>query len=800
MTKFGTYLSHGFRSLFRRPSFLIVSVVVLGVSLGNQIAVSSLADALLIAPPTAAHPEELVFVGATGTNGYVSHPDLLDLQERNTVFSGTFGYTTYRGAGVVSGERFVNSPCTAVSGGFFTTLGIQPAEGRLFTLDDDHPASAPVAILTPAMAAQLNATTGSLIKVNNEPFTVVGILPRDFKPIERGRATGVWLPLSKITPFRLPQFLTNRGFQWVRFGGRLKPGLTLENANAELKVLSAVLKKENSAVNFGMELFAQRYTASRLAEGGNARTIVLLYGIAWLLSGLAFVNFAALTVLRLLGRRREIIIRTSVGASRADLVWPLLVELLSVCILAVVVGFGFSFLLFNGFKLDPALAPIVAALGSGVTPGAIYSVTGAALVCALAVWGMAQRFTSSSNLALAAKEGTSSPHRQWANLGLYALQFAIVFCLVFIAITIIRELRTIERRQLPFRTNNVLLAEVNTSVVGLASNRQAKEQFLDRCLQAIRSAPGVIAAGAHTAPPLFTPGSTNIILNGEDPALVYDRNFAHYGPTTSGFFEALGVRLISGRTFTDADFVTNSRVVVVNRAAAKRFWPEGAVDKQFKPYPGNPVTIIGVVDDIPRSNAAITSPEVFLPYRMVASTSSLTFAIQVQEDSLNVRTGIESALKAIWPDVGVPKVYPMADQVEKARLDVKMAVRIALVIAAIAALVVGFGLYFFSAYTAAQLLRQSAIRLAIGASPGRVVWEHLRRYRWALVAGTALGFVLSRGAVTLSDLIAIKSNVTAVQSGALAFAFVTLIAFIGLCLPLRALYRLEVYRVLSQAD
>lgn len=801
MTKFGTYLVHGFRSLLRKPSFLIVSVIVLGISLGNQIAVSSLAEALLVAPPTAAHPEELVFVGAAATNGQVSHPDLLDLQERNTVFSGTFGYASYRGAGIVSGDQFVTSACTAVSGTFFNTLGIRPGEGRLFRPEDDRPAAAPVAILTPAMAAQLHATIGSLIKVNNVPFTVVGILPPDFRPIDRGRIAGVWLPLTKVTPFRLPQFLTNRGFQWVRFGGRLKPGQTLESANAELKVLSAVLKKENPTVNFGMDLFAQRYVASRLAEGGNARTIVLLYGIAWLLSGLAFVNFAALAVLRLLGRRREIIIRTSVGASRADLVWPLLVELLSVCLVAVAAGIGFSYVLFTLFKLDPALAPVVGALDSGITFGSVSSVAAAVLACAVLVWGLALRFTGYANLALAAREGSAAPHRQWANLGLYALQFAIVFCLVFIAVTIIRELRAIEGRQLPFRTSNVLLAEINPNIIGLASNRQAKEEFIERCLQAIRAAPGVIAAGGHVAPPLVTSGSTNLILNGEDPTLVYDKNFAHYGPATSGFFEALGSRLIAGRTFTDADFAANARVVVVNHAAARRFWPEGAIDRQFKPWPGNStVTIIGVVDDIPRSNAPTTPPEIFLPYRLVSSTSSLTFAIHVQEDTLNVRTGIQNALKAIWPDVSVPRVYPIADQVEKSRLDVRMAVRIALVIAGIAAVVVGFGLYFFSAYTAAQLLRQSAIRLAIGASPGRVVWEHLRRYRWALLAGTFLGCALLRAAVALSDLVAIKSGAAAVESGAVTFAFVTMIALIGLCLPLRALYRLQVYRVLSQAD
>lgn len=801
MRALASSIRQGLRALLRSPAFLLTSTLVLGASLGNQIAVSSVVDALLFSPPTAVRPGELAFIGTTVTNGQVSRPDFLDLDERNRSFSGLFGYSTYRSAGVVANDTFLVTSCTAVSGNFFPTLGMPAAQGRLFTDEDDHVAAAPVVVLTAEMQVRLNVRVGEMIKINNEPFAVVGILPADFRAIERGPVAGVWLPLSKITPFRLAPFLTNRGFQWVRLGGRLQPGTTLDAANAELKVLAAALRDENKRDNAGMELFARKYTASRLAEGGNTRTVLLLYGIAWLLSGLAFVNFAALTMLRLLARRRELSIRMSIGATRADISWPLLVELMAVCAIAVAAGLGFAMGLMVLFQQDPGLAAAISAGGTGISGRAVATVLVAVVACGLIVWALAMRYACQPNLSAAARETLTTPHRQRVSLVLYAVQFAIVLCLVVIAIAIVGELRAIERRALPFRTEQVLLAEVNTSVLGLASNRDAKEKFFDTVLQEIRRTPGVLAAGANRNAPLTPAGSTTLILNGEDPADIPDRNFSHYSPTMSGYFEAIGVRVLAGRTFTDADMTRSARVAVINRAAARRFWPQGAVGQTFKPWAGNlTLQVVGVVDDIPLSTAAETPPQIFLPYCLVGNGSALTFAIHVQEDSTRVRSPLEDGFKAIWPGVGVPTLTSMAEQVALSRVDVKLAVRVALMIAGIAALVIGFGLYFFSAYSAAQSLRQSAVRLALGASPGRVMAEHLLNYRWALVVGTALGLAFLWTARSLSDLVPLASGPDAARSSLLAVVIVTGIALIGLCLPLRSLYRLSVYRVLSRSD
>lgn len=790
------------RSLVRHPAFLLTSVIVLGISLGNQIALSSLIDTLLIAPPTAQRPSELVFA-RSATADYVSHPDFLAVQERSTSLSGTFGSTTYRSAGVVAGATFLNTSCTAVSGSYFPALGVSAAAGRLLGEADDHPSAAPAAVLTAEFRAKLQAKIGDLIRVNNVPFTVVGVLPADFRPIERGRSVGLWLPLTHITPFRLPQFLTNKNFQWIRVGGRLKPGVSVETAEAELKAIGGQIQAENPTGNHGMELGLRSFTSSRLAEGGVARVVLLLYGIALLLSALAFVNFAALTFLRLLTRRRELAIRLSLGATRSDISLPLLVELLVVCSLATLVGLGGAELLNTAFRLDPALAPLIDANNGGVSLRAVLPILTAAILCGTIIWALAMRFAYQPGISAAAREGQASPHRQRASLTLYATQFGIVFCLVAMAIAMVSQLRALERRELPIRTEKLLLTEVNTTLLGLAANRQAKEKFLLSVVQALRDVPGVLAVGGFTAPPLFSPGSTNILVHNDDPALSPDKNFAHYGPTTAGYFAAIGARLVEGRELADGDFVANAaKVVVINRATVRRFFPSGnALGQHLKPWStATPHTIVGVVDDIPVSNDAKIPPQIFLPHTLVSSTSSLTYAIHVAEDSARMRNALRDALKQIWPDVSVPHVYPIQDQIDRSRIDVKLAVRVTLVIACVATVVIGFGLYFFSAYAAAQTLRQSAIRLAVGASPSRVMLEHLLAYRWALIAGAALGFGLWLAARKAGDALAVQSGPLGLFEAAVALACVTAIAVIGLCVPLRVLYRLSVYRVLSRSD
>lgn len=648
-------------------------------------------------------------------------------------------------------------------------------------------------MITAGLSRSRNLEVGSLIQINTAPFTVIGVLPEGFRGVDRAVAADVWIPVAQLAAVSPRYVTTNRGYQSQHVVARLKSGVGLETARAEVAAIAQRIHEENTKVNYGMKLHVQSFAAFRYGLDGSARTMVLLGGLVWVLFALAFTNFFALTLVQLLGRRREIAVRVAVGATRGHLGRWLLGELAVVVALALSVGVGLGAALLRLLTLDPQLGALVKSAGVRMDLGNVGLVVVAVAVAALVVWRDAGRVEVLS----AMKEQATAPRRQAMFNGLFALQIAIALFLVTTAVSFVDALSALANKSYPFRTDNLLLFEVSFRNLGLAEKRVAEaEKYLAR----LRAVPGVEAVGGAHAALLGGAGDTNVVVRDRDPNLEPDKGQARWIVAGDGYFEAAGIRILQGRGFTAQELANNSKVLVINSALARRYWPHGdALGQSMKQWAGaQPHTIVGIVDDIPTaSGAAPAEPMVYTVWGQ-ASATSLAFHIAVKQDSAAMRRAIEDSLRDVWPHKTLPALRSGRDQLGLVSAELATAVRVVLWLAGFATLVTSCGLYFFSAYTAAQTTRDAAIRQALGATMPDLLRAHLARYMVGAVVGIALGFALAWAARPVMAAAGIKLAPLKPLSVVVAVASLAAIALAGLCLPLRRLWKLDLARTLNQ--
>lgn len=785
------------RSLLSRPAYLIVSVLVLGVSIAAQVAIMAVLDAVLLSPPSARAPGELAFIRSSLAGGEMSYLDYKDVAERSTSFSSVASFYTASRVALAHAGDFAQVRCGVASGSFFPTLQIGAGEGRLFGPEDDVAGAAPVAVITAELARSRKLEVGALIQVNTAPFTVIGVLPEGFRGVDRAVAADFWIPVAQLIAVSPRWITTNRGYQSLQVVARLKPEVALETAGAEVAAIAQRIHEENTRVNYGLKLYVQSFAAFRYGLDGSARTMVLLGGLIWVLFALAFTNFFALTLVQLLGRRREIAVRVAVGATRGHLGRWLLGELAVVVTLSLAVGVGLGAALLKLLTLDPQLRALATSAGVRIDFGSVGIVAAAVAGAALVVWLLAWRDAGRVEVLSAMKEQATAPRRQAMFNGLFALQIAIALFLVTTATAFVDALGTQISKSYPFRTENQLFFEVNFRNLGLQEKRVPEvEKYLAR----LRAVPGVEAVGGASHAPLGGAGGTNVVVRDRDPNLEPDKGQARWVVAGDGYFEAAGIRIVQGRGFTPQELANNSKVLVINSALARRYWPNGdALGQSMKQWASaQPHTIVGIVDDVPaRAHTAVVEPQVYTIWGQ-GSATTFVFHVSVKQDSAAMRRAIEESLRDVWPHKTLPALRSGRDQLGLVSAELATAVRVVLWLAGFATLVTSCGLYFFSAYTAAQTTRDAAIRQALGATMPDLLRAHLARYAVGAAVGVALGFALAWGARPVMAAAGITLAPLEPVSVAIAATALAAIALAGLCLPLRRLWKLDLARTLSQ--
>jgi putative ABC transport system permease protein len=785
------------RGTLRRPSYLVASVLILGVSIGAQMTMTAVIDATLVRPPSGRAPKELAFVQNNVPAGELSLADYTDIRDRATSFAGVFAFSTPRLVNLAIGDELHSAYCSPVSGNFFRVLGVQPGNGRLLAAEDDLPERPPVAVISAEFSRRFKLEVGSLLRVNASAFEVVGIIDSDYESLDKSVRSDFWIPLSHVTAFGKKSMLTNRVVQWLNVGARLGSGATFDTARAEIAAIGQQLQRDYPSSNEHMTLRLETLHAYRLGRDGSSKTMLLLFGLSWCLFALAFTNFFALTLLRLFGRKRELAVRVALGASRRDLGWLLVGELGLVCFAGLAVGYGLARAVLAALRLDAQVGALLQKSAVVVDLRVGLLVLVAVLMAAAVIWLLAMRTAGRVEVRAAFTESPTAPRAQKAFLALFAIQLALALFLAAVASSFLSSLGETLSRRLPFRTKNLLLLNVNARSAGKANQPGEKLAFVQDLLVKLRAVPGVTAAAASTSVPLAGGTWSHLTVDGRVPSESYDENFAWYSLVSPQIFETLDVKILAGRTIDEHDIATNAPVVVIDKAAWDRFWPgEVPLGKTVKPSPGSPaLSVIGVVDRIPVSFDTRLRPRIYMPYSMWDDTA-FVIQVAVQNDSRAVRDAINVALRGVWPFRNVPELRPMQDEVTRASADLASASRIILGVTGFATLIVGFGIYFLSAYAASQTVRDSAIRLAMGAETRHLFGAHLARYRHAILAGFVLGGAMIASAQPLWSALKLSSVSVHPLNAALALMVIGPIALVGLSLPLRQLLRVDIFVIL----
>jgi putative ABC transport system permease protein len=750
MSAFGQDLRYGARQLRRSPAFTAVAVLTLALGVGAVTAIFSVVDAVLLRPLPVPEPEGLLVLAernATGTLG-VSPGNFLDWQARNRTLEGlaAFAAGSYVVGEAGEPERVAGA---AVTGDFFALLRARPALGRLFAPEEVRPGGEPVVVLGHGLWQRRFGgrpeVVGSSVRLDGTPRTVVGILPDGFAFPDA--ASEAWIPLL-LDPDR-----TRRGGRTLDAIARLGPGATVEQARADLDSVARGLEAEFPEYAAGWRV--QATPIHEQVVGQVRRPLWLLLGAVVLVLLIACANVANLLLARASGRRRELAVRTALGASRARLVTQLLTECALLALLAGALG----------ALLASAGTRALAIWAAGILPrtteiGVDARVLGfalgvsalTALLCGLLPSLRAARSGGAPELAEGARGvvGARAQRRLLSSLVIGDVALALV--LVLGAALLLRSFQHLLAVDPGFRPENLL-----TFRVALPATRYAEASavtaFYERAGERLRALPSVEAVGTIHTVPIGGFGSVRPFrLAGQPVPPPGQETTAQYRLVSPDYFAAMGIPLVAGRRFDARDRADAPLAVIVNQEFARRFLvgtePVGT-GVTFGGYEDLWAEVVGVVGDVRQFDlrqAAV--PEMYWPEAQVAKTASptlanhrrgMTFVLRTRGEPGPLADAARRAVLAADPEQPVFALRSMADVLSTSLARARLTLRLFSLFAGVALLLALVGLYALLAYAVSERRHEIGVRLALGAQ-GRdifrlIVGEGMR----LVVVGATLG-------------------------------------------------------------
>jgi putative ABC transport system permease protein len=752
------------RMLRKNPSFTTVAVLTLALGIAANTTVLSWISATLLSPiPGVAHTSDLVAVTRGDRSDHptppFSYPDLRDLGEHTQTFSGLLGYhDDYMSlTGVAKPERIYGALTTA---NYFDVLDVHPILGRTFLPEEGTP-RAGTAVIVIGYAVWQNhfagdpQIVGKTIQINRHPYTVIGVTPRDFTGCKTGLRTDLWIPLSMdrdVWGSNRPDY---RGVIWLNALGKLRAGVTKNQAEAELNLLmqGIVERFPEDHRDRPNEISLDPLWRSPFGINGYLYKILpMLLGLAGVLLLLACANVASLLLVRSVGRRREIAIRLGMGASRKQIIRQFLIESLLLGLLggtaAIVITVWTSRSLVAFFP--PSSLPLT---NDAHIDQRVLFVTIAVSILAAIIFGILPALRSSSlPVQSVLKEEASSVsltlHKSRLLSGLVVAQISLSLVLLVCAGLFTRSLQKAQQSDPGFEASHLLLASYElspagyTRATGVAFNRQV----LDR----LSALPGVESVTLADFSPLsFSIHSDYLQIEGyvPQPHEQMEISRAIVGPN---YFRTLRTSVISGREFTEADTPDSQLVAVVNQAFVDRYWPgESAIGKQVTDS-GDRFTIVGVARSAKyRLLTYPTEPVIYLPiYQAFRSTQDTTIHLRTTGDPLTMASSVEETIHQLNPELPLFNVNPLSVTMQLGTLFGRVAATFAGSFGFLAMVLAAVGVYGVVAYTTRQRAREVGIRMALGAEKGDiyslVLGQGFRLTLAGLVVGTALGLAFTR--------------------------------------------------------
>ncbi len=782
--------TYAFRLLGRSPGFFAIAVFTLAIAIGANTAIFSVANALLLQPLPFRDPNRLTLLSSEGAGLYtkqgpLSYPRYQQLESASRSFDGlaAFAPEQFNATGHGEPEQLTGA---RVSSNFFELLGVRLALGRSFTRQEGAPGGPPAVILSHAFWNRRFGSdaraTGQSITLDGQDFTVVGVLDGSFRFDFLTPPPDIYVPrIFELNELTAAQVQLGAGY--LNFVGRLRPGVRLARAQAEMDTLAQQFRLARAgSPDASTEMVVHIGYLRDETVSGVRPAVLILFGAVALVLLIACANIASLLLSRALGRQKEIAVRTALGVTRAGLVRQFLAESL---ILALTGGAAGVLLASWGTRFIASLAGATLPRASEFrTDGYVLAFTLAISVAAGVLFGLLPAVqVSRPNLnAVLRSEGrgaTAGRRRNTLRSVLVVSQIALSLLLLIGAGLLIRNFLQLRAQQMGFDAGRLLT--MNIELPSARYSRVQQSAFFTELSHRVRALPGVVAAGLTSALPLNTTRQSPALPDGYPVVPLGQRPLFDIQTISPGYFSAIHARVLRGRDFNEYDDTKGPLVIIVNDVLARTYWPnEDPIGKHILPgRAASPFEVVGVIADIRnQSLSSDAKPEIYFPLAQLPITF-MNLAVRTAGDPHGFVQAVRAQVSALDRDQPVTAIRTMDEILDAGASQPRFTTYLLGSLAGVALLLALVGMYGVIAYTVAERTQEMGIRMALGAGRADILRGVLRQALALAVSGIAIGLgaalVLTRYLSSLLYRVSVTDPAT-FAGGALLFCAVALFA------------------------
>ena len=778
------------RTLSRSPGFCSVAVITLALGIGANTAMFSLLDQVVLRLLPASHPKQLVIVRETGNHyansfgpNTMSWPMFEDLRDNNRVFSGMFS----RFPAIVNmgyGDRAAQIPGELVSGSYFPVLGVGAALGRTIAPDDDTvPDSKPVVVLSYSFWRSYfngdRTIIGRTIALNSHAMTVIGVAQPGFDGVELGAPAKVFVPImmkTEMTPHSDGLKDRRRRLDWVTAYGRLKPGISVEQAQLSLQpLMHSILEMEAQQPEFTRNTTAAdrqlflRNRAELLPGSENGlreymrKPLWLLVALTGVVLLLACANLANLLLARATARERELAVRLAIGAGKWRIVRQLLLESLLLACGGAILGLALAFLavrmlLHIYLPADAATEFLVSPIPDGRV---LVFVIGAMLLTSMVFGVLPAVRASRTEITVALKDRSGAVSAGGTSLRrmLVGVQVALSLLLLFGAGLFVRTLRNLESLGPGFPTDHLLTFRIDPSLTGYSD--EETKSFYQRLNVNLQNMPGIASVGFAVMGPLTGYAWRNQIVGKdfEGEPIQEQPVLNHVSP---GYFATLGIPILAGRDFTTQDVGPSNwrhdTYAVINESFARKYFPgRNPIGQRFglvndmQPVSPEDIEVIGVIPDRKYRDLRQTPPaQAYFPYFEDAHFRFMNIYLRTLADPRVIENELRERMRQFDPHVPIVGLQTVDEQIGFSLRTERLVASLSAVFGGLATLLAAVGLYGVMAYTVTRRTREMGVRMALGATRASVVGIVMHEAVVMVISGLVVGVPL---ALALAELI-----------------------------------------------